>query len=103
MLELLIFGVLSVSDTSVVPPLIYAVMGTSKELAIGPVAVVSMLISSMVSRIVDPGAEPALYRNLVFTATFFAGVFQAVSGLLRWFSLLLSIVAHMEGHIFFPY
>ncbi|KAI3431084.1 STAS domain-containing protein [Psidium guajava] len=79
--------------TSVVPPLIYAVMGTSKELAIGPVAVVSMLISSMVSRIVDPGAEPALYRNLVFTATFFAGVFQAVSGLLR-LGFLVDFLSH---------
>ncbi|KAJ0041298.1 hypothetical protein Pint_26651 [Pistacia integerrima] len=30
--------------TSAVPPLIYAVMGTSREIAIGPVAVVSMLL-----------------------------------------------------------
>ncbi|KAJ0040503.1 hypothetical protein Pint_26652 [Pistacia integerrima] len=33
--------------TSVVPPLIYAVMGTSREIAIGPVAVISLLLSSM--------------------------------------------------------
>ncbi|TXG60634.1 hypothetical protein EZV62_015207 [Acer yangbiense] len=30
--------------TSVVPPLIYAIMGTSREIAIGPVAVVSLLL-----------------------------------------------------------
>ncbi|KAI7748228.1 hypothetical protein M8C21_031514 [Ambrosia artemisiifolia] len=61
------------------PPLIYSVMGTSQEVAIGPVAVVSLLISSMISKLVDPVS----YRNLVFTATFFAGTFQALFGILR--------------------
>jgi low affinity sulfate transporter 2 len=36
--------------TSVVPPLIYAVMGTSRHIAIGPVAVISLLLSSMVKK-----------------------------------------------------
>ena len=70
-------------DTSVVPPLIYALMGSSREIAIGPVAVVSMLLSSMVPNIVDPAADPIGYRRLVFTVTFFAGTFQAIFGLLR--------------------
>lgn len=78
------------SDTSVVPPLIYAVMGTSKEIAIGPVAVVSMLTSSMLQKVVDPTADPITYRRLVFTATFFAGVFQAAFGIFRWFSCPLA-------------
>ncbi|KAD6794365.1 hypothetical protein E3N88_05261 [Mikania micrantha] len=68
---------------SVVPPLIYSVMGSSQELAIGPVAVVSLLISSMISKLVDPAADPLSYRKLVFTATFFAGSFQALFGVLR--------------------
>lgn len=71
------------SDTSVIPPLIYALMGTSRELAIGPVAIVSLLLSSMVQNIIDPNAEPIAYRNLVLTATFFAGIFQAAFGLFR--------------------
>lgn len=70
-------------DTSVVPPLIYALMGSSRELAIGPVAVVSILMSSMVPNIQDPVADPIAYRNLVFTVTFFAGTFQAVFGMFR--------------------
>lgn len=70
-------------DTSVVPPLIYALMGSSRELAIGPVAVVSLLMSSMVPNIQDPVADPIAYRNLVFTVTFFAGTFQAVFGMFR--------------------
>ncbi|KAJ9545916.1 hypothetical protein OSB04_025623 [Centaurea solstitialis] len=69
---------------SVVPPLIYSVMGTSQELAIGPVAVVSLLISSMVTKLVDPTVDPVSYRKLVFTVTFFAGSFQALLGLLRF-------------------
>lgn len=71
------------ADTSVVPPLIYALMGSSREIAIGPVAVVSLLLSAMVSRLVDPAADPALYRRLVFTVTFFAGAFQAMFGAFR--------------------
>ena len=70
-------------DTSVVPPLIYALMGSSRELAIGPVAVVSILMSSMVPNIQDPVADPIAYRNLVFTVTFFAGTFQALFGMFR--------------------
>nr|KYP45221.1 Sulfate transporter 2.1 [Cajanus cajan] len=69
--------------TSVVPPLIYAVMGSSREIAIGPVAVVSLLLSSMIEKLIDPGIDPNGYRKLVFTATFFAGVFQAAFGLFR--------------------
>lgn len=71
-------------DTSVVPPLIYAVMGTSREIAIGPVAVVSLLLSSMIQKVVDPAADPATYRSLVFTVTFLAGVFQVCFGLFRY-------------------
>ncbi|GMI77148.1 ARABIDOPSIS SULFATE TRANSPORTER 68, sulfate transporter 2;1 [Hibiscus trionum] len=69
--------------TSVVPPLIYALMGSSREIAIGPVAVVSMLLSSMVPKVVDPAVDPIGYTRLVFTVTFFAGTFQAIFGLFR--------------------
>ncbi|XP_024969078.1 low affinity sulfate transporter 3-like [Cynara cardunculus var. scolymus] len=78
---------------SVVPPLIYSVMGTSQELAIGPVAVVSLLISSMISKLVDPMADPVSYRKLVFTVTFFAGSFQALFGLLR-LGFLIDFLSH---------
>lgn len=70
-------------DTSVVPPLIYSVMGTSRELAIGPVAVVSLLLSSFIDKIVDPAIDPIAYTRIAFTVTFFAGAFQAGFGLFR--------------------
>ncbi|WVZ55824.1 hypothetical protein U9M48_006433 [Paspalum notatum var. saurae] len=79
--------------TSVVPPLIYAVMGTSREIAIGPVAVVSLLLSSMIQKIADPAADPATYRSLVFTVTFLAGVFQVSFGLFR-LGFLVDFLSH---------
>lgn len=75
-------------DTSFVPPLIYAVMGSSRDIAIGPVAVVSLLMSSMTQKIVDPSVDPTAYRKLVLTSTFFAGIFQVSFGFFR--SVLLS-------------
>ncbi|GJS91514.1 low affinity sulfate transporter 3-like protein [Tanacetum coccineum] len=78
---------------SVIPPLIYSVMGTSQELAIGPVAVVSLLISSMISKLVDPVADPVSYMKLVFTVTFFTGTFQALFGLLR-LGFLIDFLSH---------
>lgn len=58
-------------------------MGTSRDIAIGPVAVVSLLLSSMVQKVVDPTADPIAYRKLVFTATLFTGIFQASFGMFR--------------------
>lgn len=65
------------------PPLVYAMLGSSKDLAIGTVAVPSLLMGSMLGKEVHPAQNPKLYVQLVFTATFFAGVFQASLGLLR--------------------
>ncbi|XVF64723.1 hypothetical protein PTKIN_Ptkin09bG0190200 [Pterospermum kingtungense] len=79
--------------TSVVPPLIYALMGSSRDIAIGPVAVVSMLLSSMIPNVVDPAADPIGYRRLVFTVTFFAGTFQAIFGLFR-LGFLVDFLSH---------
>jgi len=74
---------MSRADSSFVPPLIYAMLGSSKHLAIGNVAVPSLLISAMLGKVVNPHENPKLYLQLVFTATFFAGVFQASLGFLR--------------------
>ncbi|KAF5455002.1 hypothetical protein F2P56_024621 [Juglans regia] len=74
-----IFGLYS----SFVPPLVYAMMGSSRDLAVGTVAVASLLTASMLGDEVDAKENPTLYLHLAFTATFFAGVFQACLGLLR--------------------
>ncbi|KAL8523564.1 hypothetical protein ACS0TY_013511 [Phlomoides rotata] len=79
--------------TSVVPPLIYAMMGSSREIAIGPVAVVSLLLSAMISKVVDPSDDPVAYRRLVFTVTFFTGTFQALFGVCR-LGFLIDFLSH---------
>ncbi|KAI3832484.1 hypothetical protein MKW92_043298 [Papaver armeniacum] len=79
--------------TNVVPPLIYALMGSSREIAIGPVAVVSLLLSSMVQKIIDPVEDPTGYKKFVFTVTLFAGTFQAAFGLLR-LGFLIDFLSH---------
>ncbi|KAK4352429.1 hypothetical protein RND71_027947 [Anisodus tanguticus] len=65
-------------------------MGSSRGIAIGPVAVVSLLLSAMVPKIAVDHID---YRNLVFTATFFIGAFQAVFGLFR-LGFLVDFVSH---------
>lgn len=58
-------------------------LGSSKDLAVGTVAVASLLISSMLGKEVSPTENPKQYVQLVFTATLFAGLFQASLGILR--------------------
>ncbi|KAL5129427.1 Sulfate transporter 2.1 [Glycine soja] len=84
---------LTIANTSVVPPLIYAVMGTSREIAIGPVAVVSLLLSSMMEKLVDPATDPVGYTKLILLATLFAGIFQTSFGLLR-LGFLVDFLSH---------
>lgn len=86
-------------DTSIVPPLVYSLMGSSRELAIGPVAVVSMLLASLLQKIEDPVANPVAYRKLIFTVTFFAGIFQAAFGIFRYASYrkLVFLVTFFDG------
>ena len=69
--------------TSMVPPLVYALMGSSREIAIGLVAVVSLLLSSKVQNVVDLIANVVVYRKLVLTVTSFAGTFQFIFGTFR--------------------
>ncbi|KAK7857236.1 sulfate transporter 2.1 [Quercus suber] len=88
--------------TSAVPPLIYAALGTSRDIVIGPVAVDSLLLSSMIQKLTDPRTGLKAYKRLLFTATFFAGVFQVAFGIFRLGFLVdflshAAIVAFMAG------
>ncbi|PAN25852.1 hypothetical protein PAHAL_4G329700 [Panicum hallii] len=69
--------------SSFVPPLIYSLLGSSRDLAVGPVSIASLVMGSMLREAVSPDEEPILYLQLAFTSTFFAGVFQASLGFLR--------------------
>lgn len=69
--------------SSFVPPLVYALMGSSRDLAVGTVAVGSLLMGSMLGDLVNATDDPKLYLNLALTATFFAGLFEASLGIFR--------------------
>ncbi|KAF5442433.1 hypothetical protein F2P56_035090 [Juglans regia] len=79
--------------SSFVPPLIYAFMGSSRDIAIGPVAVVSLLLGTLLQNEIDAHTDPIGYRRLAFTATFFAGVTQATLGLFR-LGFLIDFLSH---------
>ncbi|XP_066164996.1 sulfate transporter 1.2 isoform X2 [Oryza sativa Japonica Group] len=81
------------ADSSFVPPLIYALMGTSRELAMGPVAVISLLLGTLLQEEIDSKKNPLDYRRLAFTATFFAGVTQAALGFCR-LGFIIAFLSH---------
>ncbi|RWR77507.1 putative sulfate transporter 3.5 isoform X1 [Cinnamomum micranthum f. kanehirae] len=69
--------------SSFTPPLVYAVFGSSKDLAVGNVAAASLLAASIISEQVSAVDNPTLYLHLFYTATFFTGVFQLALGFFR--------------------
>ncbi|KAH9289279.1 hypothetical protein KI387_033396 [Taxus chinensis] len=69
--------------SSFIPPIFYAVLGSSRDLGVGPVSIASLLLGAMLREQVSPITQPKLYLQLAFTATFFAGIFQASLGILR--------------------
>nr|XP_043621548.1 sulfate transporter 1.3-like [Erigeron canadensis] len=79
--------------SSFVPPIIYALMGSSRDIAIGAVAVVSLLLGTMVRSEFDPVKQKHEYMRLMFTATFFAGVTQAALGFFR-LGFLIDFLSH---------
>ncbi|KAK9725502.1 hypothetical protein RND81_05G148600 [Saponaria officinalis] len=79
--------------SSFVPPMIYAMMGSSRDVAIGTVAVVSLLYSNILGKEVSPIDNPTEYLHLAFTATFFAGAIQASLGFFR-LGFLVDLLSH---------
>lgn len=67
--------------TAIFPQLIYAILGTSRQLAIGPVAMDSLLVASGVSVLATEGTEA--YIAFAILLAFFAGGFQVILGFSR--------------------
>ncbi|XP_062177624.1 high affinity sulfate transporter 2-like [Alnus glutinosa] len=78
--------------SSFVPPLVYAFMGSSRHIAIGPVAVVSLLLGTLLQNEINSSNKLA-YKRLAFTATFFAGVTQFALGFFR-LGFLIDFLSH---------
>ena len=66
---------------STIPLIIYALLGTSRQLAVGPVAMVSLLTAAGIGAIADGGTET--YIMLAITLTFFVGMIQFLLGVFR--------------------
>ncbi|KAF7813813.1 putative sulfate transporter 3.5 [Senna tora] len=79
--------------SSFVPPLVYAIFGSSRHVAVGTVAAASLLLYQTISSVVNPEDDPALYLHLVFTATFITGIFQTALGVLR-LGILVDFFSH---------
>lgn len=63
---------------SVVPLLVYALFGTSRQLAVGPVAMVALLVASGVGALAEPGSQQ--YISLAITLALMVGVIQLLMG-----------------------
>lgn len=66
---------------SIVPLAIYAVFGTSRQLAIGPVAIISLLVATGVGSVAEAGTQQ--YISLAITLAFFVGITQIMMGAFR--------------------
>src|SRR3546814_2173940 len=66
---------------SILPLVLYAVFGTSRTLAVGPVAVISLMTASAAGAVAAPG--PAEYLEAAVTLAALSGVMLALLGILR--------------------
>ncbi|XP_031381641.1 sulfate transporter 4.1, chloroplastic-like isoform X2 [Punica granatum] len=64
-----------------VPVFVYAIFGSSRQLAVGPVALVSLLVSNVLGGIVD--SSDALYTELAILLALMVGILECIMGLLR--------------------
>ena len=76
---------------SFLPGIIAALFGSSRQLATGPVAVVSLLTASALEPIA--GANPELYITYAIMLAFMVGIFQIGLGLLR-LGVLVNFLSH---------
>ncbi len=76
---------------SVVPVILYALLGTSRQLAVGPVAMVSLLVASGVGAIA--GDDPAAYLQAAVMLSVIVGGMQLLMGLAR-LGFLTSFLSH---------
>ena len=76
---------------SILPLILYALFGSSNVLAVGPVAMVSLLVASGVGTMATPGS--AEYLSLCLTLAAMVGVIQILMAMLK-FGFLLNFISH---------
>lgn len=76
---------------SILPLVAYALFGSSRALAVGPVAVVSLLTAATISRVAEPGTEG--YLGAAVALALLSGLMLLTMGLLR-----LGFLANLLSH-----
>jgi SulP family sulfate permease len=76
---------------SIVPIVLYAIFGTSRALAVGPVAVVSLLTATAIGQVAEQGT--AGYAVAALTLAFLSGAFLVLLGVMR-----LGFMANFLSH-----
>lgn len=76
---------------STIPLIIYAILGTSRQLAVGPVAMVSLLVASGVGAIAELGSDS--FISLAILLALMVGVIQLLLGILR-LGFLVNFLSH---------
>jgi len=79
--------------SAVLPVVIYGLLGTSRQLAVGPVAMVSLLTSAGLGKFADPTTEPEKYAELASLLAFMLGVIQTAMGVFR-LDFLVRFLSH---------
>ncbi|KAK7394251.1 hypothetical protein VNO78_14773 [Psophocarpus tetragonolobus] len=74
-----------------VPLFVYAIFGSSRQLAVGPVALVSLLVSNVLSSIADSSTQ--LYTELAILLSLMVGIMECIMGLLR-LGWLIRFISH---------
>ena len=76
---------------SIVPIVLYALLGTSTSLAVGPVAVVSLMTAVAIGNVAESGS--ADYASAALTLAFLSGVMLMLMGFLK-----LGFIANFLSH-----
>jgi len=66
-----------------IPLLIYAVLGSSGQLSLGPVAMASLLVASGLGEFVNPESDPTKYLEFAMLLTLMVGAIRLLMGLFR--------------------
>lgn len=76
---------------SMLPIILYAIFGTSSTLAVGPVAVISLMTAAAIGKVAQPGS--AEFVTAALTLAFLSGAFLMILGLLRM-GFLANFLSH---------
>ena len=76
-----------------IPLFLYGILGTSRQMSVGPVAVSALLVLAGVSQIANPDTETATYIQLVILCGLLIGLGQTILGVFR-LGFLVSFISH---------